>query len=66
MKKPTKLPSREVPQQKYRSAQFSEIGSVVELTKGQGGDSKDTDSYCIPVPVVCKWADETSDSDPAK
>jgi len=48
---------KKLPEQ-YRSAQFAEIGSIRELTSGQGGTSTDTGDNCIPVPVSCCWDDD--------
>jgi hypothetical protein len=33
----------------YESPEMVCLGTVVELTAGQGGDSKDSTDYCIPV-----------------
>ena len=35
--------------EKYETPEIVAVGRAIELTSGMGGDSKDMDSYTIPV-----------------
>jgi len=41
----------QVPQvpENYETPEIVSVGSAIQLTSGQGGDSKDMDGYTIPV-----------------